>query len=93
LLLELAKRDDMVLAGINNKDDPGNAARFLNTLGNPYARVGADIDGRVSIDWGGYGVPETFVVDGKGMIRHKIVGPLSEAIITASLLPAIAAAK
>ncbi len=78
LLMELSKRSDIALVGINNKDEPANAARFLGALGMPFAKVGADSKGRVTIDWGGYGVPETFIVDGKGIIRYKLVGPLSE---------------
>jgi cytochrome c biogenesis protein CcmG, thiol:disulfide interchange protein DsbE len=81
LLLELSKRTDIILVGINNKDDPANAARFLGALGMPFSKVGADTTGRVTIDWGGYGVPETFIVDGKGIIRHKHVGPLTAEII------------
>jgi cytochrome c biogenesis protein CcmG/thiol:disulfide interchange protein DsbE len=76
ILLELAKRNDMVLVGINNKDDPANATRFLGALGQPFAAIGSDITGRTTIDWGGYGVPETFIVDGNGVIRYKHVGPL-----------------
>jgi cytochrome c biogenesis protein CcmG/thiol:disulfide interchange protein DsbE len=68
-----------VMAGLNYKDEPENARRFLNTLGNPYRVIGADRTGRASIDWGVYGVPETFVVDGQGRILHKHVGPLNEA--------------
>jgi cytochrome c biogenesis protein CcmG, thiol:disulfide interchange protein DsbE len=78
LLMELANRGDIVLVGINNKDDPANAVRFLGALGQPFAAVGSDPTGRTTIDWGGYGVPETFIVDGKGFIRYKHVGPLSE---------------
>jgi cytochrome c biogenesis protein CcmG, thiol:disulfide interchange protein DsbE len=70
-----------VLVGINNKDDPVNAARFLGALGQPFAAIGADRTGRVTIDWGGYGVPETFIVDGQGIIRHKHVGPLTPEIV------------
>lgn len=77
VLMELSKRGDIRLVGINNKDEPANARQFLGALGQPFAAVGADRDGRVTIDWGGYGVPETFVVDGKGVIRHKHIGPLS----------------
>ena len=84
VLMELAKRTDIRLVGINNKDDPGNARRFLGTLGQPYAAIGADRDGRVTIDWGGYGVPETFIVDGRGIIRHRHVGPLSPDILAGS---------
>lgn len=82
VLLELAKRTDIVLVGINNKDDADNAVRFLSTLGQPYAAVGADTNGRVAIDWGGYGVPESYIVDGNGKIRYRHVGPLSAEDIT-----------
>ncbi len=81
LLTELAKRSDIVLVGINNKDDDANATRFLGALGLPFKAVGADTTGRVTIDWGGYGVPETFIIDGKGIIRYKHVGPLTAAIL------------
>jgi cytochrome c biogenesis protein CcmG, thiol:disulfide interchange protein DsbE len=77
LLMELAQRKDVVLVGINNKDDPANAVRFLGALGQPFAAIGSDSTGRITIDWGGYGVPETFIVDGTGIIRYKHVGPLS----------------
>jgi cytochrome c biogenesis protein CcmG/thiol:disulfide interchange protein DsbE len=93
VLMELAKRPDIRLVGINNKDEPANARRFLGALGQPFAAVGADRDGRVTIDWGGYGVPETFIVDGKGMIRHKHVGPLSAADISGPFAAQIEAAK
>lgn len=93
LLVELSKRGDIRLAGINNKDDPANAARFLGALGQPFARVGADSDGRVTIDWGGYGVPETFIVDGGGVIRHKHVGPLTAELLKGEFGKAIEAAK
>lgn len=77
LLMQLSKRQDIELLGINNKDDPANAARFLGALGQPFARIGADTTGRVAIDWGGYGVPESYIVDGQGIIRYRHVGPLS----------------
>jgi cytochrome c biogenesis protein CcmG, thiol:disulfide interchange protein DsbE len=92
VLMELAKRKDLVLAGINYKDEPGNALRFLKSLGIPYATVGVDRNGRASIDWGVYGVPETFVVDGQGIIRFKWVGPISDAAAKAKLEAAIKAA-
>jgi cytochrome c biogenesis protein CcmG, thiol:disulfide interchange protein DsbE len=81
LLMALSKRNDITLVGINNKDEAANAARFLGALGMPFAKVGADTNGRVTIDWGGYGVPETFIVDGKGVIRYKLVGPLSSEVL------------
>lgn len=77
LLMELAARGDIVMAAINYKDEPENARRFLGLLGNPFAAVGSDHDGRAAVNWGVYGVPETFVVDGQGTIRHKHVGPLT----------------
>jgi cytochrome c biogenesis protein CcmG, thiol:disulfide interchange protein DsbE len=93
VLMELAKRSDIKLVGINNKDDPANAVRFLGALGQPYAAVGADQNGRVTIDWGGYGVPETFIIDGAGIIRHKHIGPLSEEDVKGEFSEKIAAAK
>lgn len=76
-LMQLAAQPGVRIVGINNKDQAANATRFLVALGNPFIAVGADSDGRVTIDWGGYGVPETFIVDGKGVIRHKHIGPLT----------------
>ncbi len=93
ILMELAKRDDIQIFGIDNKDDPANAIRFLNTLGNPYTAIGADTDGRVTIEWGGYGVPETFIVDAAGIIRYKFIGPLSPQTLADTLLPEIEKAK
>lgn len=92
LLLELAKVPDVRLVGINQKDNAENARRFLGALGNPYRAVGVDPNGRVGIEWGVYGVPETFIVDGKGVIRHKHIGPLSAENI-GPFLAAIEAAK
>jgi cytochrome c biogenesis protein CcmG/thiol:disulfide interchange protein DsbE len=69
--------------GLNYKDDPANAAAFLGELGNPYAMVGSDRPGRAAIDWGVYGVPETFIVKGDGTIAYKLVGPLSEQTLSA----------
>ena len=94
LLTSLKQQDPGIkLMGINYKDEPQAALRFLNRLGNPYDALGADRTGRVAIDWGVYGVPETYVVDGKGQIVHKVVGPLSEAIIRKEVLPAITEAR
>lgn len=92
LLMELA-RSGVTIYGINQKDAPENARAFLQSLGNPYTRIGADRDGRVSIDWGIYGVPETFVVNAKGVITYKFTGPMSEKSIRESVLPAIKAAR
>ncbi len=93
LLSEIAKRTDVTLIGINYKDEPENAVRFLGTLGQPFAAVGADRDGRIAVDWGVYGVPETFVVDGAGIIRYKHIGPLSPEAIAGKLNDEIEKAK
>lgn len=92
-LLEAVKaRTGVRLFGINHSDAPENARAFLAELGNPYDAVGADRDRRVSIDWGVYGVPETFIVNAQGIITYKHVGPLTEEAVATSLLPALAAA-
>jgi cytochrome c biogenesis protein CcmG/thiol:disulfide interchange protein DsbE len=75
-LVELAKNPAVRVVGINYKDNPENARRFLGAFGNPFAAVGADPNGRAAIDWGVTGVPETFVVGPDGTIRHKHIGPL-----------------
>jgi cytochrome c biogenesis protein CcmG/thiol:disulfide interchange protein DsbE len=93
LLIELAKRTDIALVGINYKDAPENAARFLGTLGQPFAAVGMDANGRTAVDWGVYGVPETFVIDGQGIIRYKHIGPLSPESIAGPLAAEIEKAK
>jgi cytochrome c biogenesis protein CcmG/thiol:disulfide interchange protein DsbE len=77
LLVDLAKDPSVRVVGINQKDNPDNARRFLGALGNPYAAVGVDPNGRASIDWGVYGVPETFIVGPDGVIRYKHIGPLT----------------
>ena len=93
LLVALKEVSDVRLFGINQADAPENARAFLAELGNPYDAVGTDRDRRVSIDWGVYGVPETFVVDAEGVITFKHVGPLTPEAIEAELLPAIEAAR
>lgn len=77
VLLQLAKDESLQMVGINYKDEGENARRFLGTLGNPYDRVGVDRKGRTAIEWGFYGIPETLLVDAKGIVRHKIVGPIT----------------
>lgn len=89
LLMELAKQPGVRLYGINYKDDPAAARRFLGRYGNPFARVGADRSGRVAIDWGVYGVPETYVIAGDGKIAYRHVGPLTEEAIREKLLPMV----
>ncbi|TPW27012.1 DsbE family thiol:disulfide interchange protein [Pararhizobium mangrovi] len=89
LLMALAKDDRYNLVGINYKDDPKNAEAFLNGLGNPFSAVGADRSGTTGIEWGVYGVPETYLVSKDGTILYKRVGPFDEAAIGEDLMPAI----
>ena len=92
VLMELAKTG-VPIYGINQKDAAENARAFLADLGNPYARIGADPNARASIDWGVYGVPESFVVNAKGVITYKHTGPITEQSLKNSVLPAIARAE
>ena len=71
-------RNGTRIIGLNYKDEPDNAKQWLAQLGNPYESVAADRDGRIAIDWGVYGAPETFLIDQQGIIRHKVIGPLSD---------------
>ena len=71
-------RDGVRIIGLNYKDEPDDAKQWLAKLGNPYQRIAVDYDGRVGIDWGVYGAPETFLIDKQGIIRHKVIGPLSD---------------
>jgi cytochrome c biogenesis protein CcmG/thiol:disulfide interchange protein DsbE len=89
--MKLAEMDGIRLVGINYKDDPENARRFLGALGLPYEAVGVDASGRTFVDWGAYGVPETFVVDGEGIIRHKYIGPITAEALDETILPMIEA--
>jgi len=77
LLTGLAKDQRLQLVGINYKDAPDNARRFLGRYGNPFGVVGVDANGRAAIEWGVYGVPETFVVGREGTIVYKLVGPIT----------------
>jgi len=90
LLMDLKRRGVVALHGLNYKDRPGDALEWLGRHGDPYARVGADRDGRVGIDFGVYGVPETFIIDKNGTIVEKIIGPINETILKEKLLPLIA---
>jgi cytochrome c biogenesis protein CcmG/thiol:disulfide interchange protein DsbE len=87
MLMALAEQPGIRIYGINYKDDPAAARRFLGRYGNPFAKVGADRSGRIAIDWGVYGVPETYVITGDGKIAYKHVGPLTETVIRDKLLP------
>jgi cytochrome c biogenesis protein CcmG/thiol:disulfide interchange protein DsbE len=90
VFLQLQREGFVAIHGINYKDRPEDAARWLDTLGDPYARTGADLDGRVAIDWGVYGVPETFVVDRSGSIIYKHIGPITPDVLEGKLRPLIA---
>jgi cytochrome c biogenesis protein CcmG/thiol:disulfide interchange protein DsbE len=94
ILLDLAAdktlaAEGVKLIGVAQKDDPENIRRFLGAKGDPYARIGVDRDGRAGIDWGVYGVPETFIVKGDGTIAFKLVGPMSAATLASVVRPQI----
>jgi cytochrome c biogenesis protein CcmG, thiol:disulfide interchange protein DsbE len=89
LLVELAKRDIVTIVGLNYKDEVADAQGWLKHFGNPYAFSVRDADGRVGIDYGVYGVPETFVIDDEGVIRYKHIGPLTADDIQEKILPLI----
>jgi cytochrome c biogenesis protein CcmG, thiol:disulfide interchange protein DsbE len=88
-LLELAGDTRIRLVGINYKDQPDNARRFLNRYGNPFVASGADQTGRAAIEWGVYGVPETFLVGRDGRIAYKLVGPIGAQNFAKEIKPAI----
>ncbi len=89
LLVELAEAGTVPIHGINYKDDAEAALTFLDELGDPYTRIGADRSGRVAIDWGVYGLPETFVIDAKGGIAYKQVGPFARRSLEREILPVV----
>jgi cytochrome c biogenesis protein CcmG/thiol:disulfide interchange protein DsbE len=89
-LAVLAHRPGVTLDGIAYKDKPADSRRFLAELGNPFSRIGVDRDGTTAIDFGVYGVPETYVVDASGHIRYRQVGPLSVEDIERKILPMLA---
>ncbi|MBN9039289.1 MAG: DsbE family thiol:disulfide interchange protein [Rhizobiales bacterium] len=88
-LMQLAGDPRFTLAGLNYKDKPENARRFLGELGNPFAAIGVDASGRAGIDWGVYGVPETFVVGRDGRIAWKHVGPFDDRSVREELMPQV----
>lgn len=89
LLMQLAQDSRFRVIGINYKDEPDNARRFLGRYGNPFAAAGADLNGRAGIEWGVYGVPETFVVGRDARIAYKLVGPITADNINTVLKPEI----
>lgn len=91
LLLRLARQEKLHLVGIAYKDRPEDSRRFLSELGDPYRAIGIDRDGRTGIDFGLYGVPETYVIDRAGHIRKRFVGPLTASAVERELLPLVRA--
>jgi cytochrome c biogenesis protein CcmG/thiol:disulfide interchange protein DsbE len=89
LLIALARETGAPVFGVNYKDPNGGGLKFLTRLGNPFQAVAVDPKGRASIEWGVYGMPETFVVDGNGVVIHKHVGPISPRDLTETLIPLI----
>ena len=89
ILKELAKDERLTVVGINYKDRNDNALRFLGELGNPYDAIGVDPNGKAAIDWGVYGIPESYLVGPDGTILYKKVGPFDERTLSQELLPAI----
>jgi cytochrome c biogenesis protein CcmG, thiol:disulfide interchange protein DsbE len=93
LLIELGRQTGVRLVGINHKDTAVNARRFLARYGNPFALVAVDGNGRAGIEWGVYGMPETFVLDGRGAIVFKHVGPITADTLRRDIIPAIQRAQ
>ena len=94
VLMTLAQDQELIkqgvqLIGIASKDNPKNVKQFLETLGNPYGRIAFDPDNRAGIEWGVYGIPETFIVRGDGIISYKFVGPMDDKALTNLLKPEI----
>lgn len=89
LLMEISEKNQVPIMGLNWKDPPGKGTEWLAKHGDPYTRIGNDLDGRVSIDFGVTGAPETFIVDKRGRIRYKQIGPITEMIWEEDMLPVI----
>ena len=85
--------DGMNIIGLNYKDQPDNALAFLEELDDPFAKIGADRAGRTGLEWGVYGIPETFVIDGNGKVLYRHPGPLTQRVLDERIFPAIAAAS
>ena len=90
LLLQLKQANRVVLDGVDYKDPPADAQRWLQRMGDPYGRIGADLNGRVAINWGVYGVPETYVVDSTGRIAFKQIGPITQEVLDRKIMPLVA---
>ena len=90
ILMEMQKSGEVPIYGLNYKDQPNEAVGWLRKFGDPYDRIGSDINGRVGIDFGVYGVPETFVIDRNGVIVDKVIGPITPKILNEKLRPLLA---
>lgn len=90
MLMNLARQHHVTIRGIAYKDKPEDTERYLSELGDPYGSIGMDRDGRVAIDWGAYGVPETYIIDAEGRIRFKQAAPLTPEDIEHEILPTLA---
>jgi cytochrome c biogenesis protein CcmG/thiol:disulfide interchange protein DsbE len=93
VLVELSKKAVLPILGLNYKDKGDEAQRWLKQFGNPYQLSVVDADGRIGIDYGVYGVPETYLIDTEGVIRYKQIGPLTQAILDEKVLPLAMALK
>lgn len=91
--LETMAASGLTIYGVNYKDQPDNAMGFLEELGNPYAAMGADGSGRMALNWGLYGVPETYVIDGEGRVVLRHAGPITQRVLDATIIPAIERAR
>lgn len=89
VLLDLSKQGGVLIYGMDYKDQPGDAQAVLNRYGNPYVETVVDLDGRAGINYGVYGVPETYLIDRNGIIRHKHTGPLTREILDKKILPLV----
>lgn len=88
--LEALADDGVAIYGVNYKDNPDKATGFLNEMGNPFAKAGADPQGKMATDWGVYGVPETFVIDGDGKVLFRFAGPLTQEVVADQIEPLLA---
>jgi cytochrome c biogenesis protein CcmG/thiol:disulfide interchange protein DsbE len=91
--LEQLAAEGLPIYGVNYKDEPDKALAFLRDLGDPYVAVGADATGRTALDWGLYGVPETYVIDGDGTVILRFAGPITESVLASTIRPALEAAS
>ncbi|MEQ9190965.1 MAG: DsbE family thiol:disulfide interchange protein [Alphaproteobacteria bacterium] len=89
VFMKVREEGAVPIHGLNYKDQPADAAAWLDTLGDPYTRTGADLDGRVAIDWGVYGVPETFVIGADGLIAYKHIGAVTPEVLKETIMPLV----